>query len=163
MTRSTVAGAVFALTGTLLWVGTAHAGDLAPQKASDLRTITQSGASCPGIMGSSQVLDTQRNPDGTSTAFSIPPGSVFVVTSYSFSGGGAGFAQGTEDSVYLGINTAGNPLLIAHCGATSGANTGFAGSCAIPDGVAVKSGSVLCTWPLSEVEVLVHGFIAKDK
>jgi len=56
---------------------------LAPDKASDLRTLTNTGAICPGT-SSAQAVDQQQNPDGTIAPFSIPAGSVLVITSYSF-------------------------------------------------------------------------------
>ncbi len=142
----------------------AYAGGLAPRKPSDLRTVMTSGSACPSPVSSAAALDTQQNPDGTNSAFSIPAGSVFVVTSADIKLGGvtAGSAVG---GFFLAVN-GGNASTLSGCGGNAGTNGTFFVSCTFPDGVTVKSWTTLCFNSQGVVGfelILAHGFITKDK
>jgi len=139
----------------LLTAAPAHAGGLAPKKPSDLRTVT-TGLGCPGFSGS-VIVDNQQNPDGTQTAFSIPAGSVFVVTSYNFiASAGPGLTASGNLFIPNGVG-----LSIVDVGYAATDTNGLGGvSVTTPNGIVVKSGSVLCA---TETSTVVHGFIAKDK
>ena len=138
------------------------AGALVPNKASDLRTVVGEapGTQCPGINNPGfRTVDRQQNPDGTTSPFSIPAKSVFVVTSLDVQVGGNG-AGATAEAVLLVSDGTGNLTEIAECGGIAGSNGFATASCTMPVGTAVKSGATLCFVGL---RAIVHGFIARDK
>jgi hypothetical protein len=137
------------------------AGTVAPSKPSDLRTLVGifgGGTPCPGSPAL-RAVDRQQNPNGTTSAFSIPAGRVFVVTSFDVQ---AANAPGTTAEIDLFVsNGTGDASFMARCGGLAGNNGSAVAACTIPPGVAVKAGSTLCF--LGANSVTVHGFIAKDK
>ena len=134
-----------------------RAGVVAPKKPSDLRTVSASGAACPGA-ASLRAIDLQHNPDGTNAAFSIPDKHVLVVTSFDVQASGSAGAS-AEAGLFASDGTGGLSEL-ARCGGIAGSNGFASASCAIPNGAAVKAGSTLCS---AGVVVNARGFVAKDK
>jgi len=130
---------------------------LAPDKASDLRTLTNTGAICPGT-SSAQAVDQQQNPDGTIAPFSIPAGSVLVITSYSFA---ISTSPGSTENVGLLAINGTTVSGLTQCFAVTDAAGHAGASCTTPAGIAVKGGSTLCVSRPSRV--FVHGFLANDK
>jgi hypothetical protein len=139
----------------------AQAGTVAPSKPSDLRTVNGSpvGSDCPGSPGLGAV-DIVQNPDGTTSALVIPSKSVLIVTSVDFQDSGS--AGDVKQVGLFSANTEGGNALLARCGASVGGNGVAQGSCTLPFGVAVRSGASVCYTPHT-ANVIVHGFIAKDK
>src|SRR5262249_45023559 len=76
------------------------AADLAPAKASQIVTLTTSGASCP-LAG--DLIDRQVLPDGTKQPFSIPEKQILVLTEFDWSTT-AGDASSVE-RVFLSVQT----------------------------------------------------------
>jgi hypothetical protein len=56
---------------------------VAPKRASDVITVITTTAACP-FSGGGQLFDTQIRSDGSRAAFTIPAGSVLVVTGLEF-------------------------------------------------------------------------------
>jgi hypothetical protein len=147
------------LTVGLFLPPSSRAGGVAPNKPSDLRTVSGLFSACPGA-ASLKAVDTQSNPNGTTTAFSIPDKKVFVVTSFDATAGGSAGATATL-ALFTSDGTGGLSVL-AVCGGIAGSNGAAFASCVIPNGAAVKAGSTLC-FSASNGAVLVHGFLTKDK
>lgn len=145
------------LIAVLTFASTAGAVVLAPEKPSDLRTLSNTGAMCPGT-SSSQAVDEQQNPDGTIAPFSIPAGSVLVVTSYSFA---TSTSPGSTANVGLLATNGTTVSALAQCFAVGDADGHAGASCTTPAGIAVNGGSTLCV--SRPARVFVHGFIADDK
>jgi hypothetical protein len=147
----------------------AHAGALAPKKPSDLRTISgiPSDGVCPGqsnddIRG---PVANQNNPDGTHSTFSIPPGSVFVITSWDWETDvNATNSFRSTDLVIVDPSTGFQSIVGRSGGITDG--SGFGGGVVqTPPGVAVKSGMNICFDMHGSsffYTVIVHGFMTKD-
>jgi len=146
------------LIAVLTLASTVGAAVLAPDKASDRRTLTNTGAICPGT-SSAQAVDQQQNPDGTIAPFSIPAGSVLVITSYSFAISTSP-GSSTENVGLLATN--GTTVSgLTQCFAVTDAAGHAGASCTTPAGIAVKGGSTLCVSRPSRV--FVNGFLANDK
>jgi hypothetical protein len=148
---------IFAALAVGLCLPSSSAGVVAPKKPSDLRTLTGSGAACPGA-ASLRAVDVQLNPDGTNAPFSIPDKHVLVVTSFDVQASGSAGAS-AEVGLFVSNGTGGLSER-ARCGGIVGSNGFASASCAIPNGAAVKAGSTLCS---AGVVVNVRGFLAKDK
>ena len=79
---SRIVALVVALLLSFALVARSGAAALGPKKASDLRTVSDlAGHLCPNVL-LGIALDTVQNPDGTTAPFVVPPGSVFIVTSW---------------------------------------------------------------------------------
>ena len=73
-----------ALTACLITVVALEASAaVAPKRASDVITVITTTTACP-FAGGGQLFDTVIRSDGTRAAFTIPTGSVFVVTGLEF-------------------------------------------------------------------------------
>jgi hypothetical protein len=78
---SRVVALVVALLLSPASVARSGAAQLAPKRASDLRTVDDRGRhACPNLL-LGFALDTVQNPDGTTAPFVVPPGNVFIITS----------------------------------------------------------------------------------
>ena len=142
-------------------VGTATAGGLAPSKASQLITVASSTSAC-NISGTFKV-NTQQNPDGTTTPFSVPAGLVFVVTSYDWFLASSG-SPGATVLLQLTVEAATSFSLVSAQIQKTDANGFAGGNVQLPPGFVVKSGANLCAATLGvSPAVVVHGFLAKDK
>jgi len=152
--------AVAACISSLCLVASAHGGVVAPKKPSDLRVVAGnyfSSPACPGLTGGFTV-DQQQSPDGTSGTFSIPAGSVFIITGWDFNASPfSGFVQ-----ILLAISNGSSVSQVA-VGIATGSGTAGA-TMELPVGAPVKAGSTLCYHPFSSVvsQIRVRGFIAKD-
>jgi hypothetical protein len=82
---------------------------LAPTKASQLVTLTSSGAACPGVPVA-RVFDQRVQPDGTVSAFSIPSGQVLVLTGLDWRQGSTAPANHEELFLYHANPNAGGSL-----------------------------------------------------
>ena len=146
-------------------VAPATAGGLAPKKASDLRSVTGSGNPCPNGFPNYRALDSQGNADGTTSSFSVPVGSAFIVTSFDWT------VCTNPGTMFLAdaklVITNGAVFSIAARGIGElGASGCAGGTVQIPSGVAVKGGSTLCFedyFASGSSGVTVHGFTTKDR
>lgn len=145
------------------FVARSGAADLAPKRASDLRTVDDRGRhACPNaILGF--ALDTVQNPDGTTAPFVVPPGNVFIITSWEWIA-----CTNTPDARPLGlILFADNGLTQANLSVSVGtpistsSTSCSGGAVQTPPGVAVKSGTTLCVGN-TDASIVVHGFITRD-
>jgi len=161
---SRVVALVVALVLSPAFVARSGAADLAPKRASDLRTLSTSRRGCPNL-AVGLALDTVQNPDGTTAPFVMPPGTVFIVTSWEWVD-----CTGTADNrpavVLLFANTDLNGSLLSLSSGTTTSTSSENCSASVvqtPGGVAVKSGTTLCfSDGNTNASVLVHGFIARD-
>lgn len=161
---SRVVALVVALLLSPAFVTRSGAADLAPKRASDLRTLSTSRRVCPNLLVG-LALDTVQNPDGTTAPFVVPPGTVFIVTSWEWAD-----CTGTSDNrpavVSLFANTDLNVSLLSLGSGTTTSTSSENCSASVvqtPGGVAVKSGTTLCFSDINtDATVLVHGFIARD-
>ena len=154
--------------GLGLLLATSAAGAvLAPKKASDVRTVYGTAAAspaCPGT-GGWLLLDDVSNYDGTFTPFSIPAGSVFVVTSWEWVVLGA--TPSATVLAYLAVaDGSGGFSVLAADVATADAGGAAKGQRTMPSGVTIKGGGPsLCyafVGTIADQVVLAHGFLAKD-
>ena len=150
--------------------GGAWAGPLAPTKASQVVTVATTPGSpvCPfGSTG--KVIDTLQKPDATTASFSIPPGSVLVITEVEISASKASSA-GDLCEIDLILGTASSFSRVATHEALCDASGEISGTLTVPTGAVVKPGSALCAVgfdatlgvPLGGTFAVVHGFLAKD-
>lgn len=131
---------------------------LAPSKASQLVTLTASGATC--LSGLVKV-NTQIHGDGTSAAFTIPAGMVLVITGAEWDATGG---AGGVDTFF--INLEGTGTSTVHVAAGPVGSTGLAGgSSSFSSGIVVKPGTNICVGlnSLNTPVPVIHGFLAKDK
>lgn len=155
--------------GSLVFVLPAASGPLAPKRLRDLRVVsgTSGSALCPGDFETRRV-DTQQNPDGTTSPFSIPTGSAFVVTSWDWltqdvESGLAGVDLAIVDATGTSIS------VISHARAPTtqtpdGGTRAGGGTVATPAGAVVASGSHLCAVANGNgFAVVVRGFIARER
>jgi len=164
--RSTRVAISLVLGAFVLSLAASAAAVVAPRKPSELRVArgdTVSSPMCPG--GTGRRVDTRQNPDGTTSPFSIPAKSVFVVTSFDW-------IAATEPGGLAGVDlfvvdAAGTSFaFISHARAVATATVGNGGgTVATPEGAVVKSGSHLCFLGTgaSLTAVVVRGFLTKDK
>jgi hypothetical protein len=141
------------------------AGAVAPKKPSDLVSArgTPDSPLCPGDVG--RHVDTQQNPDGTTSPFAIPAGSIFVVTSLEW------LSPNTPPGTLAGVDlfivdTSGTSIsFLSHARAVAPTTgNGGGGTVATPAGIVVKSGSNLCFEGTGGGStVIVRGFLAKDR
>jgi hypothetical protein len=119
--------------------------NLGPTKASDLVTLTASGAACQsGAHPALQRFDQQSNGDGTTTPVAIPSGSVLVVTGFDFRQGITGGAGQQEELFLIASSLSTNSLsLIADLMAAPGSSDSRAGLSAAITGVTIKSTAVV--------------------
>ena len=145
----------------------ASAGAVAPRHISDIRTLATdslNGTVCTAG-GGGFIIDQQVNPDGTSSPFSIPAGSVFIVTSWEWSI--TEVAPSEVAQVQLVISPGTLPKNNLSFGSAQADSNGFAqGNTQTPEGIVVASGASLCIrwnapWQFGQL-VRVHGFLAKE-
>ena len=131
----------------------------APKKPSDLRAVVgeQSSAAC--VIDGFHVVDHVQNSDGTIVQFSVPPKSVFVITSWEWSRAAMAGNLAQVNLIVPSSPTAASIVSVAF--GVSGANGDAGGSVIIPSGATLKAGQTLCY--NGPGFVLVHGFITKDK
>jgi hypothetical protein len=164
-TKNRIGALVSAIVMTSFAQG-AYAGPLAPTKASDTVTLLGGFSSPACISGSSaKQVDVRQKSDGTTGPFTVPPKSVFVITSYEFITQSAipsknvvaGLA--VADATLTGSSIVNLATALADSSGTAG------GSVLLPSGFPVKSGARLCFQfvPDTNGSVTVHGFLAKDK
>jgi hypothetical protein len=155
--------------GLLAFALPAASGPLAPKRLLDLRVVagTSSSPPCPGGFEVRRV-DTQQNPDGTTSPFSIPSGSAFVVTSWDW------LAQDVESGLagvdLAVVDGAGTSLSIISHGRAPTAETpgggtrAGGGTVATAAGAAVASGSHLCAASNGKgYALVVRGFLAAER
>ncbi len=135
---------------------------LAPVKASDVLTLTNSSpTSCGG--GGAATIDQVANSDGTIVPFVIPPKKVLVVTGVEWDATGAEGTQFVFLLVRIGGSTANT---VFRDSAVAGSGQHASGNAVIPAAV-VKSGTQLCAAisgsPSTAPALVVHGFLAPDK
>ena len=128
-----------------------QAGILAPKKASDLVTLTPSGAGCVSALG--VLLDTRVAADGTTAPFTVPAGQVLVLTGMEAI---HIFATGIEYAALI-TDTPTQVLIFD----TAIADNNDVANVSIPD-VPVKVGLCLQVGGSGE-GAIVHGFLAKDQ
>jgi hypothetical protein len=140
-----------------------RAWSLEPSKASQLVTLTTSGAFCPGTNNSAFAWDQRVNSDGTVKPFTIPNKMVLIVTDIDWRQGlPTGTNQPDELFVYQ-ANPASGGTLVDSVGVAS---DGESGADVAVSGVAVKAGHQLCfqvnSGNLSSADAVLHGFLAPD-
>jgi hypothetical protein len=149
--------------------GGAWAGPLAPTKASQVVTVTPSGNTVCPLTPNGLVIDTLNKPDATTASFSIPPGSVLVITQVEMTTIDWS-AAGDQCEVGLELQTANSLSFLAHHDDLCNARGQIVATQTFPTGAVVKPGSALCVvgfdlshgFPLGGANAVVHGFFAKD-
>jgi hypothetical protein len=149
------------------WAAPAHAGSLAPTRASQLVTLsTYNATSCGGA--GSQLVDRVEGSDGSNSTFSIPAGQVFVVTDVEMNVRTvAGTPVRATIQRYQGAT--GKSFFIDNQYLTADAN-GFARfTMSFSQGRVVESGLGLCAYAVETnsftfvvSNAVVHGFFARD-
>jgi len=147
-------------------LGLAHIGEAAllPAKASQLVTVKIGAGNCGGFP-QVRFFDTLVTPDGNVAAFSIPTGSVLVVTAVEVEITGP-LAAGAD--VRLDISSTGNVNVeeASDMAVTTDATTGRGNAHFLfPNGMVVKSGHSLCVVGNGATlfQAVMHGFIASDR
>jgi hypothetical protein len=149
--------------------GGAWAGPLAPTKASQVVTLTASGSAVCPLTPDGVVIDTLNKPDATMASFSIPPGSVLVITQVEMTTINTS-AAGDQCEVGLELQTANSLSFLADHNDLCNARGQIVGTQTFPTGAVVKPGSALCVvgfdlshgFPLNAAVTVVHGFFAND-
>jgi hypothetical protein len=151
--------------------GGAWAGALAPTKASQVVTLaTAAGApTCPFI-AAGKVVDSLQKPDATTASFSIPLGSVLVITEAEIAGWNATSA-GDRCEINLALSTATTENFLATHEGLCDASGRISGMLTFPTGAVVKPGTTICAVGFDDTTVaalpgtfaVVHGFLASDK
>ena len=139
----------------------AMAGPLAPAKASALRTVGSAQNDCPGFTGA-RAIDSTSNTDLTNGSFTVPAGSVFVITSWDW---WAQFPGTTLAQAFLLVSNGTNNQTLSISSVPVDAVSLRAGtSVQTPDGLVVKSGQTACIFVGSATTqiAILHGFLAKD-
>ena len=164
---SRVVALVVALLLSPAFVARSGAAGLGPKRASDLRTVSDlAGHLCPNVL-LGIALDTVQKPDGTTAPFVVPPGNVFIITSWEWIDCAstpdglppAGFVELFADNNL----TMRQALLSSGGGTTTKTSTSncSVGVVQTPGGVAVNSSATLCVSNL-DATVVVHGFLTRD-
>jgi hypothetical protein len=112
------------------------------------------------------AVTSQQKPDGSIGSFSIPVGSVFVITSWEWQTSGGVSSVATTWSSLFAVEISNGAAWVSNGNGTSDASGNAAGTTLVPSGVAIKSGATLCFRMFNNNTpgaVLVHGFMAKDK
>lgn len=118
--------------------GTGSSG-LGPTKASDLVTLRSSGAVCSALHPSILRFDTQQNSDGTTAPFTIPTGSVLVVTGIDFRQGITGGAGRQEELFFYAYAGTSDSFSILADLMALGSSDGRVGLSTAITGAAIKS------------------------
>jgi hypothetical protein len=146
----------------------ASAGPLAPSRPSQIATLVATAVLDSACGATAYPVDTMRKADGSVVPFVVPPKQIFVVTSMDVFGSAD---QANRRYLFALLvdnapNIPGGALLVGDAGLTD-ASGNYAGSVAVPNGVPVPPGAVLCAridGPTDEPTFTrVHGFFAKDK
>jgi hypothetical protein len=160
---SRVIALVVALLLSTVFVARSGAAQLAPKKASDLRTVSNLARhTCPNLL-LGVALDTAQKPDGTTAPFVVPPGSVFILTSWEWADC-ASTPDGLPPVVSLFTDNGVTQAILGFSGGPTisrGSTNCSAGTVETPGGVAIKSGPTLCVSD-NNASVIVHGFITRD-
>jgi hypothetical protein len=143
------AGAVMALVGP----ASVEAGPVAPSKPSQFVVLQRSGTGTCNFL--TKPFDQQLNPDGTTTAFSVPAKQVLVVTSYDAESSTTANRNVVVSLVDNGLGVFEDSLLTDATG--FGVKSGPVGN------LVVKSGSTLCGAVGGGGAITVHGFLTADK
>ena len=147
----------------------AMAAPLAPTKPSQavtVQSLSQGDLCVPGEPSLGRRVNIKQNGDGTTEPFTIPPKTVFVVTSVDVSIQGAPASRKILGGLYIAsAQQVGAGSNVAVVPAESDADGLGNGTMTLPSGFPVKSGANLCflTVPPGSFNALVHGFFAKDK
>ena len=154
---------LFALAGLLIIIAApAWAGGLAPKKPSDLRTVLNFTTGCPSNP-QTLAIDRVINPaDASVSAFSVPVGSVFVITSWDWRSNGG--TAGALASAVISLDNGTFSIIASRASAIADSSGDAGGTVDTPAGIVVKSGITLCadsTGP--SISITVHGFVTKDK
>jgi hypothetical protein len=160
---SRVVALVVALLLSPAFIARSGAADLAPKRASDLRTVDDRARHpCPNLL-LGFALDTVQNPDGTTAPLVVPPGNVFIITSWEWIAC-AKTPDGSPPIVALFADngtTQANLTLGAGTTISTSSTNCSGGAVQTPPGVAVKRGTTLCISDPT-ASIVVHGFIARD-
>ena len=142
-------------------------GFLGPVKASDLVTLTSSGAFCSAGHPAVRRFDVQNNGDGTTTPFVIPAGQVLVVTGIDFRQGRTD-GPGQQEELFLFASSLISDSLsnMADLMAAPGSSDSRAGLSAAITGVIIKSTAIPC-WQVNSLNIgtaraVLHGYLAPD-
>ena len=173
---SRIAAAILTFIGAVLsCADVAAAGTLAPNKASQVVTLSTSGGTpcgAGGPAGNGQLVDQQIDPTGSNISFQIPTGKVLVVTGGTilvhfgvagnsvtvfleeFGGGGGGGNPVHVSSLVLDSNGSGHTDFVLDPGVIVKAVTAspVQGICADTQGA-----------PGAVINATLHGFLAPDK
>ena len=160
---SRVVALVVALLLSPAFLARSGASDLAPKRASDLRTLVDLGRHpCPNLL-LGFALDTVQNPDGTTAPLIVPPGNVFIITSWEWIAC-ASTPDGHPPIVSLfadnGLTQATLSFAAGTTVSTNSTNCS-GGTVQTPPGVAVKRGTTLCVSD-TNASIIVHGFVTRD-
>ena len=137
-----------------------------PTQAVTVQSLTQSAFCVPGEPTLGRRVDIKQNGDGTIEPFTIPPKTVFVVTSIDLAQQAPASRHITGSLYVASAQQVGAGSVVAIVPAQSDADGIGNGTMTLPSGFPVKSGANLCFLtfpPAGSVAALVHGFFAKDK
>lgn len=147
--------------------GSGRAAGLAPKKPSELVTIRGFANPCPTI-GVGNAIDMQTNPDGTSSAFTIPAGKVFIITSARL--GAVGTPANGADLQLRRVTPSANNVIDVRQGDVEPTSSRYNVELEFPTGVVVKAGTTLCvvgtdlvTSADLNVSAWVQGYLATDR
>ena len=141
-----------------VFVGTVHAGVLAPAKPSSLVTLTSLGSCGTG----SHKMDTRIMPDGTAVPFVIPPKEVLVITGVEWVFTVAGGQGGLIDLLLVPPAPAVGWQVFSAEALAPGNGIGR-GSALVSNVVAGPGVDVCADVPFGASSVTLHGFLAKNK
>jgi len=123
-------------------------------------TLSDGGARCGD--GAAAKLDLQTNGDATFTAFTIPAGTVLVLTDVEWLG--YGLTAGAT-SAFVTLENGAQENLISVGGAPTQNPSGNGGGSFVVSGVVVKPGTDICVGVIGGglVRATAHGFLANDR
>lgn len=148
----------------------AHASDayaLEPRVASELVTLIADASTpvCPAT-STPHTFNDRLLPDGSRTAFVIPAGRVFVITSYDWVIEGSTQANNTVWTTVALFNGSGYVNAVSS-GAAADSIGRAAGGAVVPHGVAVRPGAAMCFNFVGGADntssARAHGFLADDR
>jgi hypothetical protein len=137
-------------------------GGLAPKKASDIVTVSQTGQPCPGG-GGYYVLDDRQLPTGQSVSFAIPPGKVLILTGVTWSA-----VSGTPGAPVIGLLSSqapGTSLVSHHYSSATFASDGTVFETELTPPAVIAPGRSICfsVTAGSFNAASLHGFLVPDK
>jgi len=170
MAHRTSAAIATAVAFGALFVPNASYAQLQPNAPSDLVTLVPDATLCPS--GNDNRLGNRVLSDGSEVPFSIPNGSVLVITSWEW---GPVFTKEpnhweiaelslqTPQGGLVHVGTAGNATPGAQN--TSNSNQFTGSNASVQTMIAVKPGQIVCFSSSSDVRApsIVHGFLTQDR